>query len=89
MLYLFLVPGTRKQGDELLHADLIHHRMFLKLIPDIFRDTFLVPSYRVDVISFAPEVSIPVLVYQIRMPRSLSSRWRFLPVAQTCEDPMQ
>ena len=62
-----LILGTRKRVDKLLHANLFRHRIFLQLVPDIFCYPFLIPSYCVDVVSSAPEMSVPILVLHIRM----------------------
>ena len=58
---------TRKRVGKLFHTDLVRGYVLLQLILNIFPNRLFVPSYCVHVIAAAPEMSVAVLVFQIRM----------------------
>ena len=56
--------AARERAD-LTHRQLFTQLIFFKLVLDVFRNSARILSYRIDVVSPAPEFSIPVLVLQL------------------------
>ena len=64
-LALFILD-TRKRVDKLLHADLIRHCVLLQLVSDILRYSLFVSSYRINIVSPAPEMPVPIFILQMK-----------------------
>ena len=65
-LFLCLtILATRKRVCVFLDRHLIHHFILYELVADVFLYCFLVLSYRVYVVTTAPEVPAPILVFEI------------------------
>ena len=62
-----LVLATRKRVHILLDAHLVGYLIFLELVLDILLYLLFISSYRIDEISSCPEMSVTVLVFEIRM----------------------
>ena len=71
MVVFFLVPIyrlTRKRVNQLFHRQLFILFVFSQLIANIFFNRPFISSYRIYIISSCPEMPIPVLVFEIRVP---------------------
>lgn len=58
---------TRKRVIVFFDCELVAYFVFLELISDILRNGFFVSSHRIHVISLTLELSISILILQIRM----------------------
>ena len=62
-----LILVTRERVEIFFHAYLIRRSVLLKLVADIFCNYLFISSYCIHIISSAPKIPRPILVFQICM----------------------
>ena len=63
-----LVLATRKRVHKLLDAHLVGYLIFLELVSNILLYLLFVSAYCIHIIPSGPEMSVAVLIFEIRMP---------------------
>ena len=66
-LFALFYRLTRERVYQFLETQLLGYNIILNLVLNVGFYHFFVPAHRIDIISGAPELSIPVLIFQIRM----------------------